>query len=116
MKKTTEELKLTIQQGAHETFGALDVENLTLQVPLLTSTCLCARSLQRTSYSFATCNFIKARLHQGNFFKFIKARLFATSSSLQLHQGETVDEKVMALSSDLDLANSRINQLEAETR
>ena len=43
-------------------------------------------------------------------------RLQHETKMLKLHQGEAVDEKVLALSSDLDLAHSRINQLEAETR
>ena len=45
-----------------------------------------------------------------------RERLIRLQHEVKLHQGETVDEKVLALSSDLDLAHSRINQLEAETR
>ena len=43
-------------------------------------------------------------------------RLQHENKMLKLHQGEAGDEKVLALSGDLDLANSRINELETETR
>jgi len=35
---------------------------------------------------------------------------------LKVREGEVEDEKVMSLSSDLELANSRINELETDNR